>query len=57
MRKKKNLWSGVSILIVAVLVITAFIRGNAQAWLLAAAFVIWAVWATYYFLVPYIKTC
>ena len=53
MRKKKNLWSGVSILIVAVLVITAFIRGNAQAWLLAAAFVIWAVWATYYFLVPY----
>lgn len=43
MRKKKNLWSGVSILIVAVLVITAFIRGNAQAWLLAAAFVIWAV--------------
>ena len=53
--KKKNLWSGVSILIVAVLVITAFIRGNAQAWLLAAAFVIWAVWATYYFLVPYIK--
>lgn len=55
MRKKKNLWSGVSILIVAVLVITAFIRGNAQAWLLAAAFVIWAVWATCYFLVPYIK--
>lgn len=55
MRKKKNLWSGVSILIVAVLVITAFIRGNAQAWLLAAAFVIWAAWATYYFLVPYIK--
>lgn len=55
MRKKKNPWSGVSILIVAVLVITAFIRGNAQAWLLAAAFVIWAVWATYYFLVPYIK--
>ena len=48
MRQKKNLWSGVSILIVAVLVITAFIRGNAQAWLLAAAFVIWAVWATCY---------
>lgn len=55
MRTKKNLWSGVSILIVAVLVITAFIRGNAQAWLLAAAFVIWAVWATCYFLVPYIR--
>ena len=55
MRKKKTLWSGVSILIVAALVITAFIRGKAQAWLLAAAFAVWAVWATCYFLVPYIK--
>lgn len=55
MRRKKFLWSGVSILIVAVLVITAFIRGNAQVWLLAAAFTVWSVWATVYFLVPYIK--
>lgn len=38
MRKKKSLWSGVSILIVAVLAITAFIRGDAQVWLLAVAF-------------------
>ena len=55
MRRKKSLWSGVSILIVAVLAITAFIRGNAQVWLLAAAFIAWSVWATFYFLIPYIK--
>lgn len=55
MKKKKSLWSGVSILIVAVLAITAFIRGTAQMWLLAAAFIAWSVWAVVYFLVPYIK--
>lgn len=55
MRRKKFLWSGVSMLIVAMLAITAFIRGNAQVWLLAIAFTLWSVWATVYFLVPYIK--
>ena len=30
MKKKKNLWSGVSMLIVAVLAVTAFIRGKTQ---------------------------
>lgn len=55
MKRKKTLGSGVSILIVAVLAITAFIRGNAQAWLLAIAFVAWTAWAIAYFLVPYIK--
>lgn len=55
MRRKKSLWSGVSILIVAVLAITAFIRGNAQVWLLAIAFTLWSVWACLYYLVPYIK--
>lgn len=55
MKKKKSLWSGVSILIVAVLAITAFIRGGAQLWFLAAAFTAWSVWAVVYFLVPYIK--
>ena len=55
MRRKKSLWSGVSILIVAVLAITAFFRGNAQVWLLATVFIVWSVWATVYFLVPYIK--
>lgn len=55
MRKKKSLWSGVSILIVAVLAITAFIRGDAQVWLLAVAFTAWSVWAVVYFLIPYVK--
>lgn len=55
MRRKKSLWSGVSILIVAMLAITAFIRGNAQVWLLAIAFTLWSVWAVFYYLIPYIK--
>ena len=55
MKRKKNLWSGVSMLIVAVLAIIAFIRGNAQVWLLAIAFTVWAVWATVNFLIPFIK--
>lgn len=55
MRRKKSLWSGVSMLIVAVLAITAFIRGNAQIWLYGIAFAVWAVWATVCFLIPYIK--
>lgn len=55
MKKKKSLWSGVSILIVAMLAITAFTRGGTQMWLLAAAFTAWSVWAAVYFLVPYIK--
>ena len=55
MKRKKSLWSGVSILIVAMLAITAFIRGNAQVWLLAIAFTLWSVWAVFYYLIPYIK--
>lgn len=55
MKKKKTLWSGVSMLVVATLVITAFIRSNAQVWLLAIAFIAWSVWAVVYFLIPYIK--
>ena len=55
MRRKKSLWSGVSMLVVAMLAITAFIRGNAQAWLLAIAFTLWSVWAVFYYLIPYLK--
>lgn len=55
MKKKKNLWSGVSMLIVAVLAITAFIRGKAQIWLYIAAFAAWSVWAGVHFLIPYMK--
>ena len=55
MKRKKTLGAGVSILIVTVLVITAFIRGNAQAWLLAIAFGVWTTWAVIRFMIPYIK--
>ena len=55
MKKKKNLWSGVSMLIVAVLAVTAFIRGKTQIWLYIAAFAAWSVWAGVYFLIPYMK--
>lgn len=55
MRKKKSLWSGVSILIIAMLAITAFIRGHAQIWLYAIAFAAWSAWAVIYFLIPFIK--
>ena len=54
MKKKQTLWNGVSVLIVAVLAITAFIRGDAQFWLNVLAFGVWAIWATVKFLVPYI---
>ena len=55
MNKKTSLWSGVSVLIVAVLAVMAFIRGNAQIWLLGVAFAAWAVWAAVKFLLPYLK--
>ena len=55
MNKKTSLWSGVSVLIVAVLAVMAFIRGNAQIWLLGVAFAVWAVWAAVKFLLPYLK--
>lgn len=55
MKKKTTLWSGVSILIVAVLAITAFARGNLQLWLYGGAFAAWGVWAAVKFLMPYLR--
>lgn len=55
MNKKTSLWSGVSVLIVAVLAVMAFIRGDAQIWLLSAAFAAWSIWAAVKFLFPYLK--
>jgi hypothetical protein len=57
MKTKKNLWSSVSILIVAVLAITAFIRGTWQFWLLISAFAIWSIWAIIKHLIPFAKEC
>lgn len=53
MNKKKSIWSGVSVLIAAVLAIVAFVRSDTQIWLLTAAFTIWAIWVTAAFVFPY----
>lgn len=55
MKHKKNLWSDVSILIVAVLAITAFLRGTWQFWMLVTAFAVWSAWAIYRHLIPFLK--
>ena len=44
MKNKPSLWNSVSVLVVAVLIVTVFIRGMAQIWLYAAVFAAWAVW-------------
>lgn len=55
MKKNPTLWSSVSVLIVAILAITTFIRGQAQVWLYGVAFAVWTVWAAVKFLVPYVQ--
>jgi hypothetical protein len=52
MKKRHSLWSGVSLLIVAVLVIMAFVRSDAQVWLLASVFALWSMWAIFVFVLP-----
>lgn len=55
MKNKSTLWNGVSMLVVAVLIITAFARGILQIWLYAAAFAVWTVWTIVKFLVPWLQ--
>lgn len=55
MKQKASIWSGVSLLVTAVLAIMAFVRGDAQLWLLTAAFAIWAIWAYIVFGLPYLR--
>lgn len=55
MKQKKNLWSDVSILVVAVLAISAFLRGAWQFWMLITAFAVWSAWAVYRHLIPFLK--
>jgi len=54
MKKNKTLWNGVSILIVALLVIMAFVRGDAQFVLSVLTIAAWSVWAIVKFLAPYV---
>ena len=55
MKNKPSLWNSVSVLVVAVLIVTVFIRGMAQIWLYAAVFAAWAVWVSVRFLIPYLQ--
>lgn len=54
MKKRQNLWSSVSLLIVAILAITVFTKGYIQLWLNAFTFTAWAIWAAIKYLIPYI---
>ena len=54
-KAKPNLWPDVSILVVAVLTITAFFRGEWQLGLLITAFTVWSVYAVFRHLLPYIQ--
>lgn len=54
-KAKTGLWPDVSILIVAVLAITAFVRGAWQFWLLFAAFAVWCTYAVYKYLLPFLR--
>ena len=45
MKKKSPLWDGLPHLIVAVIAVLAFVRGNWQLILLAGVFAVWGLWA------------
>lgn len=55
MKSEKSLWSSVSILIGAVIAVLAFVRGDAQIWLLLGVFAIWGAWVILFLLMPFIK--
>lgn len=55
MKNKPTLWNGVSVLVVAVLIITAFARGVAQIWLYIASFAAWTAWALLKFFLPWLQ--
>ena len=55
MKKKQSLSTGISALIVAVLIVIAFFRGDIQVWLLSSVLVVWGLWATITYLLPRIR--
>ena len=55
MKKKTSLWTGVSVLVVAVLTVTVFCRGKTQTWLLTGIFTTFAIWASVNYLIPYLR--
>ena len=55
MKSEKTLWSSVSILIGVVIAVLAFVRGDAQIWLLVGVFALWGAWVVGFLLMPVIK--
>ena len=55
MRRFQKLRSSVAILILAILVLFCFTRGNVQTLLYATAFLIWGVYALFAFMIPMVK--
>lgn len=55
MKSEKSLWSSVSILIGVVIGVLAFVRGDAQIWLLVGVFALWGAWVVGFLLMPFIK--
>lgn len=55
MNQRASLWTGVSMLIVAVVAILAFSRDWMQFWLLLTTFIVWGLWAGIKFLIPFLR--
>lgn len=55
MKSEKALWTSVSILIGAVIAVLAFVRGDAQLWLLLGVFALWGIWVIGFLCMPLIK--
>lgn len=55
MKTEKSLWTSVSILVSAVILILGMVRGAWQIWLLLGTFAVWSIWVITCLLMPYIK--
>lgn len=55
MKQKKNLWSDVSILIAAVVIVSVLLHGSWQFWALVTVVTLWTAWTVYRHLIPLLK--
>ena len=51
-KPKSPLWGSISLLIVAVIAVMAFVRGKWELPLLVSIFALWALWAVWRILLP-----
>ena len=54
-KPKSPLWGSISLLIVAVIAVMAFVRGKWELPLLVSIFALWALWAVWQFLIPVMR--